>query len=267
MTRLRTTRACDRFKCDPNIAGWATLTRPGGGRQRRRSFFSVLALALLGQICSPGQQSDAPQNVRDTPETHVLWVIPNFRTMSLPQPYRPASVKEKFQIAKQDSFDRGAVALAAVFAADGLATDSNKSFGHGAVGYTHYLATAYSDVALGNVMTEAIFPTFLHEDPRFFRRGTGSSWSRLKYAVGQIFITYTDSGGKQFNFSEFGGNSAAVAISMAYYPENRSASNAVSKVGLQIALDAASNVLKEFWPQDRRRRASPSGGKGTSTAK
>ena len=100
--------------------------------------------------------------------------MPNFRTMSLPQPYRPVPVKEKFQIAAQDSFDLGTVGLAAVFAAEGLATDSHRSFGHGAVGYAHYLATAYSDAAIGNVMTEAIFPCFLHEDPRFFRRDTGS---------------------------------------------------------------------------------------------
>ena len=126
--------------------------------------------------------------------------------------------------------------LAAVFASDGLATNSHRSFGHGSVGYVHYLATAYSDAAIANVMTEAIFPFLLHQDPRFFRRGTGSGWSRLRYAVGQIFITYTDSGRRQFNFSEFGGNSAALAISMAYYPENRSASDAISKLGLQIAL-------------------------------
>jgi hypothetical protein len=210
-------------------------------------------LVLLTKISSAGQQSDALENPNQTPADHVLWIIPNFRTMSLPWPYQPASVKQKFQIATQDSLDPGAVGLAGVFAADGLATNSNKSFGHGAAGYMHYLGAAYSDLAIGNFMTEAIFPSLLHEDPRFFRRGTGSGWSRLKYAVGQIFITYTDSGGKQFNFSEFGGNSAAVAISMAYYPANRHASDAASKLGLQIALDATSNILKEFWPQGRRR--------------
>ena len=237
----------------------------GGGRRIQRSSLSLVTLVFLTQIRSPAQQRDALPNPNETPADHVLWIIPNFRTMSLPQPYRPVSAKEKFQIAAQDSFDRGTVGLAAVFAADGLATESHRSFGQGAVGYAHYLATAYSDAAIGNVMTEAIFPSFLHEDPRFFRRGTGSRWSRLRYAVGQILITHTDSSGKQFNFSEFGGNSAAVAISMAYYPENRRASDAVSKLGLQIALDTASNVLKEFWPQGRRRRAIKSGGEAGIT--
>ena len=52
---------------------------------------------------------------------------------------------------------------------------------------------------------------------------------------------------------------------MAYYPENRRASDAVSKLGLQIALDTASNVLKEFWPQGRRRRATKRGGEAGIT--
>jgi hypothetical protein len=54
---------------------------------------------------------------------------------------------------------------------------------------------------------------------------------------------------------------------MAYYPENRCASDAVSKLGLQIALDAAGNALKEFWPQGRRRRATKRGGEGADIAK
>ena len=55
-----------------------------------------------------------------------------------------------------------------------------------------------------------------------------------------------------FNFSEIGGNSAAVAISQAYYPESRTAGNAVSKLGIQVGVDMASNVVKEFYPEIRR---------------
>lgn len=227
---------------------------------------ALFALALLSPACSPAQQNDAPQNVNKVPADHVLWIIPNFQTMPLPQPYRPVTVKEKYKIAAQDFFDRGAAGLAAGFAAQGQVSASNKSFGQGVGGYAHYLATAYSDVAIGNLLTEAVFPSFLHEDPRFFRRGAGSNWSRLRYAVGQTFITYTDSGRRQFNFSELSGNSAAVAISMAYYPENRRASDAVSKLGLQVGLDVLSNVLREFWPQGGRRRASRAAGSAVANS-
>ena len=93
----------------------------------------------------------------------------------------------------------------------------------------------------------------LHQDPRYFRRGTGSGWSRLASAAGQIFWTHTDSDHAQFNFSEIIGNSTAVAISTAYYPDNRTATNAISKLGVQLGVDMASNVLKEFWPDINRK--------------
>ena len=63
------------------------------------------------------------------------------------------------------------------------------------------------------------------------------------------------SGGTQFNYSEIVGNSVAVAISNAYYADNRTADSAVSKLGVQIGVDMAANILKEFWPEvDRKLR-------------
>jgi hypothetical protein len=102
---------------------------------------------------------------------------------------------------------------------------------------------------IGDFMTEGIYPTLLHQDPRYFRKGKGSGWSRFSYAVGQIILTHTDEGKNTFNYSEILGNSTAVAISMAYYPDSRDASDAVIKLVDQLSVDAASNVLKEFWPE------------------
>lgn len=167
--------------------------------------------------------------------------------------YKPITPREKFRIAAQDSFDRGTVALAAAFAGESQLSRSNPSFGQGVEGYAHYFGTAYADFVVGNYMTEGIFPTILHQDPRYFRKGTGKGLARLGYAAGQIFWTTNDSGHGQFNFSEVGGNSTAVAISMAYYPENRDVGDAVSKLGSQLAVDMAANVMKEFWPDIERK--------------
>jgi hypothetical protein len=178
----------------------------------------------------------------------IFGFIPNYRTSPSLVNYEPLSTAQKFKLATQDSFDRGTFILAAAFAGEGQLTNSNKSFGQGAAGYGRYYGTSLADWVIGDYMTEAVFPTMLHQDPRYFRRGTGSKWSRLGYAIGQIFWTHTDSGGTQFNYSEILGNSTAVAISNAYYPDNRTASNAVSKLGTQIGVDMASNILKEFSP-------------------
>ena len=181
-------------------------------------------------------------------DKRIFWIIPNFRTSPTLEEYKPLRPSAKFKIAAMDSFDRGTVALAAAFAGEAQLANATPAFGQGVKGYARYFGTAYGDFVIGNFMTEAIYPSILHQDPRYFRRGTGSGWSRLGYAIGQIFWTHTDAGGAQFNFSEIAGNSTAVAISNTYYPDNRTATNAISKLGVQLSVDAASNVLKEFWP-------------------
>ena len=108
---------------------------------------------------------------------------------------------------RQDSFDRGTVALAAVFAVDAQISNSNPSFGQGVKGYSRNFGASYADFIIGNYMSEAIYPTLLHQDPRYFRRGIGSKWSRLGYSIGQVVWTHTDSDRTQLNYSELLGNS------------------------------------------------------------
>jgi hypothetical protein len=207
------------------------------------------ALSCFGQTAgqASNQQSNSANPVEPS-DKRVLWIIPNYRTSPTLTDYKPLTPKEKFKIATDDTFDRGDIVLAAAFAGEGELTKSNPSFGQEQLGYGRYFAAAYGDLLIGNYMTEAVYPTILHQDPRYFRRGTGSGWSRLGYAVGQIFWTHTDSGHTQFNYSEIVGNSTAVAISTAYYPDGRDVSSALSKLGSQIGVDMATNILKEFWP-------------------
>jgi hypothetical protein len=187
------------------------------------------------------------------PDKRVFGVLPNYRTANETAVYTPITTKQKFIIASKDSFDYPLVALGAAIAGLGQLTNENPSFGQGAAGFARRFGTSYADQAIGNMMTEAIFPSFLHEDPRYFRRGTGSNWSRTWYAATRVFVTHTDSGGVRFNYSEVLGNATGVAISNAYYPDNRRVLANVDKLGQQIAIDAVSQVLKEFWPDIKRR--------------
>jgi hypothetical protein len=189
-----------------------------------------------------------PAKPPEQSDKRLLWIIPNYRTFPSLTNYAPITPKQKFKIASDDSFDRGTFVLAAVFAAHGQGTKANPAFDQGVAGYARYFGTADADLVIGDFMTEAIFPTILHQDPRYFRLGTGTKWSRLGHAMGQIFWTPVDSGGRQFNYSEIVGNATAVAISNAYYPDGRDAGSAALKLGSQVGVDMAANVLKEFWP-------------------
>ncbi len=170
-------------------------------------------------------------------------------------PYRPLKAAGKFKIATEDSFDPGAFALTGIIAGEAQLAHATPSFGQEASGYLRYYGTAYGNLAIGNFMREAIYPSLLHQDPRYFRRGTGSTLSRVGYAMSQIFWTHSDRGSSQFNFSEMLGSATAAAIADSYYPGRRTVGNAASKMGIQLGVGTAGNILKEFWPDlDRKFR-------------
>ncbi len=178
----------------------------------------------------------------------VFGVLPNYRTADSSQEGVAIPASTKFKIAAKDSFDYPLVILGGALAGLGQLTDQDPGFGQGVKGFAHRLATNYADQAIGNMFTEGVFPSLLHEDPRYFRRGTGAKWGRAGYALSRVMVTETDSGHKRFNYSEWVGNASAVAISNLYYPDNRNATDNVLKLLEQVGTDAASQVLKEFWP-------------------
>jgi hypothetical protein len=208
-----------------------------------------LAAAVTLLTASVGLcQSNSTGAPPDGGSKHLLWILPNYGISPSLAGHQPLTVREKFNVATQDSWDRSTVVLAAVFGAENQLMNYNRSFGQGAAGFARYWGASYGDFVIGNYMTEAVFPSVLHQDPRYFRRGTGGTWSRLGYAIGQTFLTHTDAGRSQFNYSEWLGTSAAVAISNSYYADNRTARDNASQLGVQIGVDTAVNILREFSP-------------------
>jgi hypothetical protein len=202
---------------------------------------------------TPKLEEPAGSKPPEPKDKRIFFIIPNYRTFPSLTNYQPLTTKEKYKIATQDAFDPGTIVLGAAFAGEGQLSNSNRAFGQGVKGYAQYWASSYADFVVGDYMTEAVLPSLLHQDPRYFRRATGSVLSRLRFSMGQIFWTHNDSGSSGFNFSEVAGNATAVAISQAYYQGGRDAGSAVQKLCTQLGVDMASNVLKEFWPDVSRR--------------
>jgi hypothetical protein len=103
-------------------------------------FMSTLAMA---QTPSPTPTTTQPESKR------IFWIIPNYRTSPSLHPYTPLTPQEKFKIAPEDSFDRGTVALAVLFAGESQLTNSTPAFGQGVTGYARYLGTSYADFVIG----------------------------------------------------------------------------------------------------------------------
>ena len=201
-------------------------------------------------------QDPAPPPVTATPtarDKRVFGFLPNYRTADASAPFTPISARRKMTIACQDSFDWPVYPTAAAFAALYHLEDQSPSFGQGMQGYAKRFAAAYGDQMIGNMLTEGILPALTHEDPRYFRLGQGTTLHRLGYALSRILVTRLDSGGRMFNFSEVLGNGLAVAASNTWYPDTRTVTDNVHKLTIQLAADSFSNVLKEFWPDVKRR--------------
>ncbi len=221
--------------------------------------FAGLLGAQTAPVPSPAPSSDgsSPTSVEPVPgpptaepDKRVFGVLPNYRTAEDNGIYAPITSHQKLVIATKDTLDYPLFLLGGAFAGLAQLTDEHPDFGQGLKGFAHRYATAYADQAVGNYMTEGILPILFHEDPRYFRRGKtrGGVWSRTGYAATRIFVTKTDKGATSINFAELVGNGFAAAVGNAYYPEERSVGQNLSRWGQALATDAISQILKEFWP-------------------
>lgn len=221
---------------------------------------------LLAGIAVAAQEQPAPSvetNVsaasaasapaRTGPDRHIFGVLPNYRTAPDAGDIQPLTWRQKFNIARHDSFDPPGYAIAAWYTAIYHLENTNPEFGQGIKGYAHRYATTYADQMVGNMMTEGLMPSLLREDPRYYRRAYGSIPLRSAYAVSRLFVTRTDAKTLRFNFSELSGNAISAGIAGAYYPSERKPGDMVRRLATQFMSDGISNGLKEFWPDIKRR--------------
>ena len=213
----------------------------------------ILGNLTFGQ--TPADPAEAqPAEAQQQQDKRIFGVLPNYRTAEDSCPFSPITPKQKFAIAAKDSFDYPVYFISGAFSALYQLDDQNPSFGQGLKGYGKRYGAAYGDQAIGNILAEGLFPTLLHEDPRYFRRGTGGKWGRTRYALTRVIVSRTDRGNWRFNYAEWLGNGTAAAISNLYYPsDTRNLNDNLEKWGVQVATDAFSNVLKEFWPDVKRK--------------
>ena len=194
---------------------------------------------------------------RDSGATNdrLFYALPNFLTVSSADKLPPLSASEKFKTEARSQFDKFEYPWYGLLAGISQAENSERQFGQGFAGYGKRYATTFGDGAIENFLVAAALPSALREDLRYFRSGTGSSAYRAGYAVSRIFITRTDSGRAEFNFSEIVGSATAAGISTyAYHPrEDRNLPNTASVWGTQVALDTFTLMVKEFWPDIHRK--------------
>ena len=189
-----------------------------------------------------------------TVNDRIFAVLPNYGTVETANTLKPLRTGQKFRIATASVFDWAAYPFNGVLAGIAQAKNEPEAYGQGWDAYAKRYAESFADNSIGTYMTVAIFPSLLHEDPRYYQMGKGAFARRFTYSLSRLFVTRTDAGETRFNYSESIGNAAAAAISNIYHPdEDRTAGRNAKTFGFLILYDGLSNELKEFWPDIRRK--------------
>lgn len=210
------------------------------------------ALGVTVQEKKPGTSQDKNAG---TSNDRLFYTLPNFLTLENGSNLPPLTAKEKFKVVTRGSFDYVQYPWYGFLAGISQAEDSEPGYGQGAEGYAKRFGAAFADGTIENYFTGAILPSVLHQDPRFFQSGKGSFVHRTLYAMSRNLITRTDSGHSQFNYSEVVGGAMAAAISTySYHPSaDKTLSNTASVWATQYGYDTLTLVVKEFWPDIRRK--------------
>jgi hypothetical protein len=201
------------------------------------------------------KEGDKPATSEATSKDRLFYALPNFLTLENAGQVPPLSAGEKFKVVGRSSFDYVQYPWYGFLAGISQAENSEPGYGQGAAGYGKRFGAAMADGTIENFMTSAVLPSLLHQDPRFFQSGKGSFWHRTWYSFSRIIITRSDSGKSQVNYSEIFGSALSAGISTySYHPHaDKTLANTTKVWGSQVGYDALTYVVKEFWPDIRRK--------------
>ena len=201
---------------------------------------------LVTTVFAVSSEQLATQQLRVEEKQRVFGVIPAFYVVYNHDAAAPLTTKLKFELALRTSVDPftffGSGFLAGIDQAAGT-----PKYVQGAKGYGERLGAIYTNGFTNILISGAVLPSLLHQDPRYFYQGTGTKKSRILHALSSPFICKGDNGRWQPNYSSMGGDLASSAISNTYYPAaNRGLGLVLQSTLVTTGARMADSLIKEF---------------------
>jgi hypothetical protein len=195
------------------------------------------------------QHSQAERELKQEEQQHLLGVVPNFNVVMNGQAL-PLTGGQKWDLALHGVVNPFYIGWAfAVGGGYSELVDSNSGYGWGPAGYFKRVGASYADNVNGAIIGNALLPQLLHQDPRYFRKGTGSIKGRIWVAAVSTVVCRGDNGKKQFYTSNILGNYLSGAISNAYYPADQRGFAHTMETGSEVTLfGALGGQMYEFAP-------------------
>lgn len=188
----------------------------------------------------------AAQQLKAEEQQRVLSFIPNMYVVYEPHP-EPLTARMKFHLAYKSLTNPFFFGRTAAWAGVQQARDNPSEWHQGAKGYGKRLGAGFVDGVSGSLISDAILPSLLHQDPRYFYQGSGTKKSRALHAMLAPVICKGDNGAWQPNYSQWGGSLIGYSISTAYYPSSdRTAGHVLQTFGIDMGLHVVGSLAQEF---------------------
>ncbi len=150
----------------------------------------------------------AEAQIKQQEKQRVLAIIPNFYVSYVPDA-APLNAKQKFELAWKVAVDPVTSLGVGAVAGFEQAGDALGGYGQGAKGYGKRYGAVHGNALAAIFIGNAIMPSLLKQDPRYFYKGTGTTRSRILYALASSVICKGDNKRWQPNYSSIIGSLAA----------------------------------------------------------
>lgn len=229
----------------------------------QRWVFLILAVAALAQQSSAQQtepRAEEPKNKHaenKAKEPVALFVMLDKKSIFFPDIAANSarlSAGNKFELFVDNSISLHGLTGAALGAGLSQAADTPQGFGQGGDAYAKRFGSSMARLASSNFFGTFLLASALHEDPRFFPHREPTFGSAVKYSVERVFVTRNDDGRDVKNWSGLLGPLLSEGLANAYWPErDRNAAQTFQRYGIDLAVRAGTNMLREYWPVIARR--------------
>jgi hypothetical protein len=209
--------------------------------------FSMKVAMTNFQVDAISQTELADLQIKQEETQRLLGIMPNFYVV-YDRNAVALNTKQKYKLAARSIVDPINFVVVGVNAGIEQAQNTFAGYGQGTSGYAKRFAANYANSAIGTVLGGAVYPSFFHQDPRYFYDGRGSIASRAWYAIFSAVRCKGDNGKWQPAYASVLGDFSAGAISNAYYPaSDRDGFKLTMRNGAtSVASDAFDNLIQEF---------------------
>lgn len=210
-----------------------------------RGFF----VCSLGLHIASAQAPIDPQ-LPEAPVAHkrALFLFPGYDTVQNPDaPVAPLRTDQKFELAYRSIFDLSFPIRTGVTTVFDHSVGVGPFYGPGGQGFARLYGYNAANLASMFLFTDAVVPAIFHQDPRYFRKGTGSAKSRIWWALRSELVGFSDRGPQMPNYAVLLGFAMSTALSNAYLPaRNISAGKSLEGYGIKFGTNFGFNLVHEY---------------------